>query len=44
MKSRDIKKLTTGTEEKCEGLSQKEEQKDKERKQEKNDKLFRGPV
>lgn len=44
MKTRDIKKLTTGTEGKCEGLSQKVEQKDKDRKQEKNEKLFRGPV
>ena len=32
MKTRDIKKLTTGTEGKCEGLSQKVEQKDKDRK------------
>lgn len=29
--SRDIKKLTTGTEDKCEVLSQKVEQKDKDR-------------
>ena len=40
MKSRDIKKLTTGTEDKCEGLSQKEEQKDKERKQEKKQQQY----